>query len=157
MKYDFLDKFFHLTYIVPPIPSRLYIVDPNDIKKLGSDWEGDNPVYSTYRVSDELQTWVQSFFKLPIIVNYQIINGQIPIHKDIGRTKCWNYLIDVGGPNVATQWWNDDETEVIRSVVFRGHCWYSLNVGIKHNVTNVEGNRIAITVWQDPVDGSIEL
>ena len=152
------NQYFKFKYGVPPVPERLYHLLLYDVGKLEeSDWEGDQSIYSTYHVQEELQTWVQSYFDFPVIVNYQVIDKQVPIHRDVDRILCWNYLIKTGGPKVTTRWWNDDETEVVQSVVFRPHCWYELNVKQKHDVIDVEGHRVAITVWQDPVIGFKEL
>lgn len=149
-----------LTNNVPQVPSNLYLTNPDDIKQLDTmasirrptdpvpSWESGT-VYTMYQAPDELVSWVQTHFDFPVKVTYQLITGQVPIHKDVGRTKCWNYIIDAGGDDVVTRWWNDDKTKVIRAFVFPTDCWYELNVGINHDVANVTGTRIAITVWVD--------
>ena len=151
------------------VPPSLYLTNIEDIKQLECTWDArcndeqsdwwcmddDIPkqVYSTYKVSDELHTWVQQSFDFDVIVNYQIMHGQIPVHTDYGRSVCWNYIIDTGGTNITTRFWNLEETEIIEEIECKLHEWYELDVSQKHDVSNVEGYRIVLTVFE--VDSDI--
>lgn len=133
-------------HFIPPVPASLHHIDPHEVEKLPSDYP---LVYSTYCVSKELHDWVQKHFAFKVIVNYQIITGQTPIHKDTkyGREICWNYLITSGGKNVATRFWNDNATYLMDEIVLKDHVWYEIDVTVNHDVTHVRGHRLAITVW----------
>jgi len=142
------------------IPPSLYSTNVEDIKKLHCTWDEKcnedgswwcmdegGMAYSTYDVSDELHAYVQQFFEFDVIVNYQLIHGQIPVHTDYARSLCWNYIIDTGGQHPDTRFWNDEGTEIVERFDCKLHTWYQVNVTNKHDVSNIERFRIALTVF----------
>ena len=134
------------------IPPSLYLTNVEDIKQLVCTWhtpiDENETSYSTYEAPKELHAWIQQFFDFDVIVNYQIIHGQIPVHIDYGRTIYWNYIIDTGGTNIVTRFWNLEETEIIQEFECKLHEWYELDVSQKHDVSYVEGYRIGLSVFK---------
>lgn len=131
------------------IPVNLYLTNADDIKQLECTWPWpDNPTYTTHKVSDELQAWIQERFSQTVVVNYQVIHGQIPVHSDKGRSMCWNYIIEPGGQSPDTRFWNDEGTEIVERTDCKVHQWYQLDVSRNHDISYVEGYRINITVFE---------
>ena len=105
--------------------------------------------YASYSVPTELAELIQQYFDYPVLTRYQVIKKQLPIHTDVGIKgfKC-NYLLTSGGESVKTRWW--DKIETPNNVVYEMTCklntWYNLNIEIPHDISDVTGPRISITV-----------
>ena len=131
---------------LPTIPEELYSDDINEIKKNGSLWEGTNPSYSTYKCTRELEKWIQKHFDWPVKVSYQHIHGQIPKHVDFERNVCYNYIINTGSEQEVYTRWYDKNNVCIASCNIPKLTWHELDVSITHDVSYVDGSRLAITV-----------
>ena len=77
---------------------------------------------------------------------FQTINPHLNnyIHKD-GRVFAINYLIDSGGENVETLFFNDNK-ELIETNIMREGSWALLHTNTFHCVTNITKLRKAITI-----------
>lgn len=108
----------------------------------------DYDYYKRYEATVKLREWSAIIFHR--IKNrktcVQIVNEGIHIHKDIARVTTYNYLIDPGGDDVQTCFY-DDYHNLIKSVKLEPFRWHRLNVSINHNVINIERPRIALTVF----------
>lgn len=87
--------------------------------------------------------------------NYKYNNakGIIPKHRDYGRHYAINYVIELGGDNVQTKWWDNDFNEIL-SVQVEPEQWCILSVKELHGVTGIELNkdRLIIGLNYDPVN-----
>lgn len=78
----------------------------------------------------------------------QIIKKGISTHKDVGRKIIYNYLLDTGGDNVYTHFYDEDKTTELYKVNLPVHTWHQMDVTHYHNVTGIEHDRIAISVYE---------
>ena len=85
------------------------------------------------------------YFDNNVNIAFQLITDNLPVHKDYGRTNCYNYIIKSGG-DVSTVWYDDNLKEIDR-VVFPTRIWHNINVEKFHNVIGINNTRIAISVW----------
>lgn len=129
-----------------PIPQELIITDIEEIKKIPNHFGGKGNYYSIHSANPELEEYVQSLFDYPVVVRYQIIKEGVSIHVDRGRTECFNYIINSGGPAVRTVWYADDKETIIAEHVFPEHTWHRLSVDTFHGVSDIETIRFSITV-----------
>jgi hypothetical protein len=90
------------------------------------------------------------------------------VHSDISRTFALNYIIDPGGTDVITSWYQEnnmplhriktsgwkqadtgivkyDDLKLLGSVRFEKHKWYLIATDILHDVDNITGSRSSIT------------
>jgi hypothetical protein len=76
----------------------------------------------------------------------QVIDKNLPMHKDHGTQIKFNYIIDQGGGNAKTNYY-DDEGILLDSYIMEEHEWYILDVSKNHGVTDVTPGqkRISIT------------
>jgi hypothetical protein len=132
---------------LPEIPEHLILKDPELIRKIPDNFPYPNPTYSTHDVSPVLRIWLQKHFDFKFYVNYQVMYRQLPIHIDIDREVCYNYIIDTGGDNVKTRWYDDSQTTEIHSVVVPERVWHKLDVSKPHDISEVSRPRFSITVW----------
>lgn len=78
------------------------------------------------------------------------------------RTHCLNYLLNPGGPDVATVWYDikpehayryhecapipNDRLEEKERHVLQADTWYQLNTVVPHSVENMETTRLSLSI-----------
>lgn len=131
---------------IPQIPNDLINITEEEIRKIPNKFNGVRATkYSLHDVTKELDNFIRPYFNNDVNIAYQLITDELPIHKDYGRTNCYNYIINTGG-DVSTVWYDDNLQEIER-VVFPTHIWHNINVETFHNVIGLDSTRIAISVW----------
>lgn len=109
--------------------------------------------YASYESNDELKDWCRDHIPGDLIVRYQVIRGQLEIHSDVGpMVRKINYMIDPGGPEVLTRWWNPEYTEVIHLVNCTPGSWYMLDVETPHDITAIQRPRVSVVVRDFDLD-----
>ena len=111
-----------------------------------ADW------YRVYTCNDALMDYIKHTMPFDVqYVEYVISDRAIPMHRDLGRVRALNYVLETGGVNVATKFYNDDK-RVMLEYVCDTHTWYELNVGAYHSVAEPQPNpRFLLSVT--PQDG----
>lgn len=113
-----------------------------------------HPEYQNYRLHQctrPINVWAHPLFGWKHIVGVQYMKNNVKIHTDFNRTVAYNYILDQGGNDVATCFYDSDNNLIERHVIepFR---WHRLNVSTPHSVEGITGTRISITVWPAPKD-----
>tara|TARA_B110000503_G_scaffold81856_1_gene125050 strand:- start:388 stop:831 length:444 start_codon:yes stop_codon:yes gene_type:complete len=137
---------------IPDLPDNLIkLITEENARQSNSLFVANNgerykiPWYSLHTiVFPEVIEFLQPYFDPKLNIKIQLITRELLIHKDQGRTSCYNYLVKTGG-NVSTVWFDDDKNEIER-VILPERSWYKLNVSVFHNVYDITSTRIAITV-----------
>lgn len=135
----------HKIINAPSVPESL-ILPLDDILKLENIFGGATKNYTTHEVPDDLREYLQSIFPDCTKFRYQTMRGEIPVHKDRGRVRAINYILDTGGDNARTVWYEEDYTTPTHSMKLEERKWHEIDVGIYHNVINIDTVRYAITV-----------
>ena len=131
---------------IPKIPDNLINITEEEIRKIPNKFNGVKATkYSLHTVTKELEDFLTPYFDNDVNIAFQLITDELPVHKDYGRTNCYNYIIKSGG-NVSTVWYDDNLKEIDR-VIFPKHIWHNINVETFHNVVGINNTRIAISVW----------
>lgn len=122
--------------------------------------------YQFYRVHDTaVLEFTKTLFNFDHIVAIQVIKKGVPVHIDIGRKVAFNYIIETGGDNVLTGYYNIDDfdkipdkhiklvpkinmppAQPVYTVCLDPMRWHKLDVSVPHGIINVEKDRIAVTV-----------
>lgn len=121
-----------------------------------------NPNFDLYEKKDagrhgNIYTWSDSFNQAinewcqqnicnEMYWGFQIIRGDLVPHIDITTTVKMTYLVDTGGPDVITEWYSDDKTTVIDSVVLEANRWHVLKVDTWHGVRNVDPGAVRLSI-----------
>jgi len=111
--------------------------------------------YRQYKYnSNTLVKILQPLFNFDIRgrIFYQIIKKGISTHKDIGRKIIYNYILDTGGEEVFTRFYEEDKVTESLSVKIPLHKWHKLDTTHYHNVTGIERPRVAISVYEKLTD-----
>ena len=131
---------------IPHIPEQIINLTEEQIRQIPDKFDGvEASKYTLHNATQELKDFLQPYFSNEIDIAFQLITDDLPIHKDFGRTSCYNYIIQSGG-EASTVWYDDNLKEIDR-VVFPTGIWHHIDVGRYHNVVDVIGTRISITVW----------
>ena len=122
-----------------------------------------NPNFELYEKKDagrhgDIYTWSDSFNQAinnwcqqnicdEMYWGFQIIRGDLVPHIDNVTKVKMTYLVDTGGQDVVTEWYAEDKTTVIDSVVLEANRWHILRVDTWHGVRNVspDSARLSIT------------
>lgn len=137
---------------IPNIPEELSNFSEEDIRKIKDEFTGvklepgSKPVYTLHNTPLNIKNFLLPYFEEHYDFAFQLITTDLPIHKDFERRTCYNYIFSSGG-DVNTVWY-DDNLQQIESVIFPERVWHNIRVDTFHNVTNVSGTRIALTVWE---------
>ena len=144
-----MEEPFYRELDIPKIPDHLLYLDPDYIvNNQPNIWNViETEVYRQYQVSKKLIDFVQPYFEFDITNNlkYQILTKNIPIHKDRGRTKAINYLVEPGGDNVETIWYTDDLIPLYKKEI-AVHKWHIINTEINHGISGIKNKRLALTI-----------
>jgi hypothetical protein len=98
-----------------------------------ADW------YHVYTCNQELIDWIIEHFPMEIeLVEYVVSDQAIFMHTDLGRDCAYNYLIDAGGTNIVTEFYDLDKVQLLESIQYQTNKWYRLNVGIPHQVIGTQ-------------------
>jgi len=76
----------------------------------------------------------------------QLIKDSLVIHKDKNGVRFrLTYLIEPGGDNVLTKFYNDDKEE-IESIRIEPFRWHLFDATVFHNVVNVEPGKLRFAI-----------
>ena len=109
------------------------------------------------RIHDGLYTWSDSFNEIinvwcqenicsEMYWGFQIVRGDMMPHIDSTTLIKMNYVIQTGGDGVITEWYADDKTTVVDSVVFTPHQWHIIKTDAWHAVRNTTPGQIRFAV-----------
>ena len=134
------------------LPDPPYFLDIESIKLKKNDWPGNKEIYGLYDCENELIDFLKSLFPKCTSFRYQLLRDGIPKHVDVDRVMCYNYILQSGGVNVETVWWDNDK-EIYRTRLPEKK-WHKINVSTEHSIENIETERVAISVFKnDPSVG----
>jgi hypothetical protein len=127
----------------PTVPENL-ILDINEVIKQphvpmyrddGSEYKAD--FYHVYKANDKLVNWVHDNIPGDFeLIEYFVATKGLPMHKDLGRTQAFNYLLVSGGSNVTVDFYSNDQSTILSKTECKLHQWYDLNVGLNHLVSS---------------------
>ena len=108
--------------------------------------------------SSKLRNWLKTTFdKHDIKIEnpkgfiYQALIDGLKIHTDTGRNYVYNYIIDPGGSDVWTVFYNENKEEIYR-VKIEPKTWYRLHTQTLHTVLGIEGVRFGVSVFDPRLD-----
>jgi len=102
-------------------------------------------MYNWMPANDVVQDWCKFNISPDLYWGIQVIDANLPMHKDHGTEIKFNYIIDQGGSNPITNYF-DDEGKLIDSYTLMPHTWYILNVAVNHSVLNIEPGKKRISI-----------
>lgn len=96
--------------------------------------------------NSEINLWCQKNICDTMYFAFQIIRGDLFLHKDVGTRTKFIYLFDTGGDNVVTEFYDDDQTTLLDSIVIEPLRWHILKADTYHCVKNVKPDKIRFSL-----------
>jgi hypothetical protein len=132
---------------LPKIPQE--IID-TVIKDAGIHRQHHNAsVYGSYTWSDyhtvELNSWCKANIGDDMYYGIQLMTADIDRHTDRGTKIKLNYLIDTGGDDVITNFYDQDQETLIESYQIEPLRWHIFKAESPHEIVNITRTRISIT------------
>lgn len=131
---------------LPPVPQAILRNIPNDYTLFENKHVRPGSVYVwSDTFNTELNQWGQQHIGKDLYFGFQIITGDLLPHRDIGTLTKIVYLIDTGGNDVETVFYNDNGGEEY-SFVIEPHRWHLLNVSKLHSVRGIKSGQTRFSV-----------
>ena len=141
-----MSKFLQYLNNIPHLPEDMILEVHESIRIFPNIFQNpDYEYYKKYVVTKKLQLYVQDLFTVGHSVSVHVIQNKIAIHKDLGRSVAYNYIINSGGDHAETCFY-DNSYQLIEKHNIKEHCWHRLDVSVNHNVINLVTPRIALTI-----------
>lgn len=149
-KYFMMNEYYNEIDWLPPIPNNL-ILSIEDIFKLKNSFKYPEVFerYATFQAQESLCNFVSSYFNYDVNVKYQVIRKELPIHTDSIKSGAkggvkYNYIVETGGDNVITRWWDKTHKNMLYEIKCPQKTWHELRIDIPHNVTTPSSPRLTI-------------
>ena len=105
--------------------------------------------YFTFHWSEshniELDKWCKENISKDLYYAFMLTNGDLLLHKDVGTITKLNYIIDAGGDQVYTKFYNEDK-KLVREYVIEPHRWHLLKSDSYHSVNGIAKNQLRFSV-----------
>jgi hypothetical protein len=106
----------------------------------------DAPVYIWSDLGNEaINNWCQKNISAEMYFAFAMMPTDVYIHKDKSLQIKLNYLIDPGGNQVLTNFYDDDHNLLASYCVEPGR-WWIINANVFHSVTGLESGRTRFSV-----------
>jgi len=94
----------------------------------------------------EVNEWCQSNICDTMYWGFQIITGDLFLHKDHGTLTKMNFLIDTGGDDAVTEFYDEDQTTLLDSIIIEPGKWHVFKADTYHCVKNTDPNRVRFSI-----------
>jgi hypothetical protein len=118
--------------------------------------EGNNVFNLTDSFNKELNDWAKLNICDSVYYEFQIITADTHIHKDdfyfggedetVSLKLKFIYLLETGGNNVRTEFYDEDQTTLLEYYNIELHKWYIFKVDGFHRVVGIEPNKPRIAI-----------
>ena len=138
-------KNIFIKYLDIPKPSTYLKLE--EVKKIPNIFQfpDEEHFYSIHECEQKLMVELKQLFPNCSSYIYHCIGDGLPIHRDIDRNIAFNFIINPGGENVETVWYDDDYNEIYRECI-EPNRWHQIKVDGLHTVKGITNKRLSITV-----------
>ena len=85
-----------------------------------------------------LNVWCRENICSEMYFGLQIMTGNLPLHLDTGTKIKINYIIDPGGTDVITSFYDNDQVTLLDSYCIEPNRWHIFKADTHHQVTNIQ-------------------
>ena len=134
---------------LPKLPQDIIDRIPRNYSLYEKKIQGIKSVHYVWTDShnQEVDAWCKENVCDSMYYAYQIISGNMVLHKDQGTKIKFIYLLDAGGSDVWTEFYADDQCTLLQREKLEINRWYIMKVDVYHKVVGIDpGNvRFGIT------------
>jgi hypothetical protein len=138
----------YIQYInLPAIPDDL---THNVLLKTQEIIDNSKSKYQNYYWSDfdnqQIDKWCKEHICSDMYWGFQAISGNLDKHQDVGTKIKFIYLLDAGGDNVKTSFWDNDQTTLLEEYIIPCRQWHILKADTYHSVSGIQSGKIRFSV-----------
>lgn len=130
---------------LPQVPAEVVEQVRLSAQDLVNVVEHNNKNYKWAAANEQVQQWCRQNISPDMYWGVQIIDSDLPVHKDLGTQAKFNYIVDTAGGDVVTNFY-DDEMKLVETITFKEHAWYILDVTMFHEVVGVEPGQVRLSL-----------
>ena len=93
--------------------------------------------------NESVNKWCQQNIIDGLYYAFQVATHDMPLHKDKNSTVKLIYVLDTGGENVLTSFYNEQQL-LLHSLKLEKNCWYLLKTDVWHDVKGIISPRFSI-------------
>lgn len=138
--------------MIPELISYALAAETIGGKSASPSYNGVESVYGIVAAPDYLRDWVKDNLLLSddYFIGLQRFTYifKTPIHKDSIRTYCYNNVLTENSPTTS---FYDDDMNMVEKVQYRQNSWYYHNTDVFHKVSEMQGARVAVTIFKPVV------
>lgn len=133
---------------LPALPQELADSIPRDFDAYEKKIQGKKSVGYVWTDSHNhaVDAWCKKNICDSVYFAYQIISGDMVIHKDQGTKTKFIYLLQSGGSDVWTEFYAEDQVTVIQREKIELNRWVLMKVDCYHRVVGVEPGKVRFAI-----------
>ena len=131
---------------LPTIPKDIVDYLTLDLDKYKQAKTTGNPYQWTDNGNQELDAWGKKHICPDMYFAFQIMWGHLPMHYDIGTKTKLTYVLETGGDDVVTTFFDADGTTVLDSYCIEPHRWHIFKADTQHSVQNIQPGQFRLSV-----------
>lgn len=139
-----MNSYFEYLDSIPKLPEEIVQEVYSCIEGINIFHTPEYPNYQVFETNDKIKTFIKEYFP-NLTPRIHCIKNFLPVHKDLYRSIAFNYILEQGGKNVKTLFFNDDK-HLIDQIIIEKNRWHKIHTKIYHAVSNLKTIRISITV-----------
>jgi hypothetical protein len=141
----------YVQYVNFPHPPQSLIdsisLDLSTYKKSIPGKANPETYFWTDEYNQEIDAWGKKNICDGLYFAFQYMTGFSQLHKDSSSKIKLNYLINLGGPKVITEFYDDTKETKLMEYHLEANRWHLFKADVFHQVSGIESNnfRFAIT------------
>jgi hypothetical protein len=133
---------------LPSFPQQIINSIPRDFSLY--ERKTDSRLAAAYMWTDsfneQVNRWCQSNICSDMYFAFQIITGDLAMHKDKDTKIKINYLVQTGGDKVLTEFFDDDQLTKVASYNIDANRWHIFKADSYHSVTNIIPGQVRFSI-----------
>ena len=138
----------YIQYInLPKVPAEILQKAVDNIPTCLEKFERPNNPYTwTDFDNTELDAWGKLNISQELYYAFQIMTDNMKIHKDTVTKTKFCYVIQTGGENVITSFYDEDQTTILDTYCIEQDRWHLLKADTYHGVSNLNHGNIRFSI-----------
>ena len=131
---------------LPRIPEELISELSMDINQyVNKNRPVQNYIWSDTK-NQKINQWCKDNICKDMYWGFQLMSGDLLIHKDRETKTKFNYLISQGGTDVITTFFNEDKSTEVYKENIPMYSWHIFKADSYHGVTGVEPGQVRFSI-----------
>lgn len=132
---------------LPAIPQEIIdtlVLDVKEHHKQDNTKVHGPYIWSDYQ-TEKLNAWCKQNISDDLYYGIQLMVADVPTHTDFGTKTKINFVIDTGGDQVLTKFYDLDQKTLLDSYQIEPLRWHIFKADFPHEIVNITGTRVSVT------------